>query len=90
MLLSVIPQQLRCFIQVQFCLTESNCDCAEIEEDKIGSVEAWIESETQRLHVERTRDGKFAHLYADKIGSEKFCYECSFLSKLRKGTSRVI
>src|SRR6266852_5205291 len=77
------PSRLRCFIQVHFCFAESKRDRAGIEEDKIGSVEAWIDSEAQQLRVERTRGGEVAHLQADKIGSEKLCHGSSFLSKLR-------
>src|SRR5213592_3927343 len=39
------PSWLWCFIQVHFCLAESKRDRAGIEEDKIGSVEAFIDSQ---------------------------------------------
>src|SRR5260370_29563274 len=73
------PSRLWCFIQVHFCFAESKRDRAGIEEDKIGSVEAWINSETQQFRVERTRGGEVAYLQADKIGSKKLCHKCSFL-----------
>ena len=60
------PSRLRCFIQVHFWLAERKRDRAGIEEDKIGSIEARIDSEAQQLRVERTRGGEVAHLQADK------------------------
>src|SRR6266849_485867 len=81
------PSRLRCFIQVHFCFAESKRDRAGIEEDKIGSVEARIDSEAQQLRVERTRGGEGAHLQADKIGSEKLCHGSSFLSKVSSHTN---
>src|SRR5207302_3785901 len=81
------PSRLRCVIQVHFGFAESKRDRAGIEEDKIGSVEALIDSEAQHLRVERTRGGEFAHLQADKIGSEKLCHGSSFLSKLSSRTN---
>src|SRR6266699_5511640 len=81
------PSRLRCFIQVHFCFAESKRDRTGIEEDKIGSVEALIDSQAQHLRVERARGGEVAHLQADKIGSQKLCHGSSFLSKLSSHTN---
>src|SRR3979411_2740717 len=85
------PSRMRGFIQVHFCFAESKRDGGGVEEDKIGSVEARIDSEAQQLRGKRTGGGEVAHLQADKIGSEKFCHGYSFLIKadLSKLSSRT-
>ncbi len=73
------PSRLRCFIQVHLGFAERKGDRVGIKKNKIGSIEALIDSQAQQLCVERARGGEIAHLQADKIRSEKFCHECSFL-----------
>src|SRR5437868_10029084 len=73
------PSRMRCFIQVHFCFAESKRDGGGVEQHRIWSAERRVFGQPQHLCVERARSGEVAHLQADKIGSEKFCHECSFL-----------
>src|SRR5919107_1269782 len=72
------PPRMRCRIDIHPRFAKTEGDGVGIEEDEIGSVEARIGREPQRLCVEGARGGEVAHLQADEIGAAKSCHELPF------------